>query len=63
MPLSEVAENTYFAWKIRYRTLMFYLAALQFPRHYGKEDFVIFPVILLFILGVNLLDKKTRRKP
>ncbi len=39
------------------------LAVLQFPRHYGKEDFVIIPVILLVVVGVNLLDKITRRKP
>ena len=39
------------------------LAMLQFPRHYGKEDFIIFPVILLVVLGVGYLDKKTRRKP
>jgi hypothetical protein len=42
---------------------MVILAMFQFPRHYGKEDFVIIPVILLMVLGVNLLDKKTRRKP
>ena len=42
---------------------MLSLAVLQFPRHYGKEDFVIIPIILLVVLGVNLLDKKTRRKP
>jgi hypothetical protein len=38
-------------------------AMFQFPRHYGKEDFIIFPVMLLVVLGVNYLDKKTRRKP
>jgi hypothetical protein len=42
---------------------MISLAMLQFPRHYGKEDFIIFPVMLLVVLGVNYLDKKTRRKP
>jgi hypothetical protein len=42
---------------------MFSLAMLQFPRHYGKEDFVIIPVILLVVIGVNYLDKITRRKP
>lgn len=42
---------------------MVILAVFQFPRHYGKEDFVIIPAILLIVVGVNFLDKKTRRKP
>jgi hypothetical protein len=42
---------------------MFSLAMLQFPRHYGREDFIIVPVILLVVIGVNYLDKKTRRRP
>lgn len=43
--------------------VMIALMAFQFPRHYGKQDLVIFPVMLLVVLGVNYLDKKTRRKP